>query len=128
MRRFNYTGRSKLTRDCAAIHLFATEDGTMQFEPRIDLSKFKAEHPAAQLVVEAYVGTRTERFELGAVQGPDLSRRTLSQFGPDEPVLFRVKVVDNADDVGRLIGLAKQVKPVGPAAVNYSSLLPVVLE
>ncbi len=127
MRRFNYTGRIKLKRDKTLFFLLPSEDGNVQFEARLDLADFRTDHPNARVAIEAYVGSRTERFELGTVSGPDLSRRRLANFRADDPVLFRVKVIDETNDAGRLLGLAKQIRPKGPDDINYSSLLPVTV-
>src|SRR5262245_29501369 len=127
MRRFNYTGRIRLRKSDILITLYPREDGLREFEIVMDLdTALGASQETAAVFVEAYGGPKFERFPLGTVGAPaPLSRLTLVTFGPDENVLFRVKVVEADGAGGRIIAMATGIRPAGPTDRPQASLLPV---
>jgi hypothetical protein len=52
----------------------------------------------------------------------------LESFGPDENVLFRLKVVETEDRAGRIAAMASGIRPTEPTESPQSSLLPVTVE
>ena len=124
MRRFNYTGRSRLKRSDVIIELFSADDGAAEFEALFDLTKFKQRHADALIVVEAYLGSSFERFDFGTIDKPASDgRRRLERFRAEERVLFRVKIVDMSVNPGRLVAIAKSIRPTGPNEIHITSLL-----
>lgn len=78
-------------------------------EFRLDKEKLPAD---AELFVEAYHRNTSQRFSFGTVAAPIApTDTTLDQIDLSGPTLFRVKVVDNSQSVGRLIASAEQLAP-----------------
>lgn len=126
MRRFNYTGRSRLKRSDVIIELFSADDGGAEFEALFDLTKFKQRHADALIVVEAYLGSSFERFDFGTIDKPASDgRHCLETFRADDALLFRVMVVDTSLKPGRLVAIAKSIRPTGPNEIHITSLLAV---
>lgn len=128
MRRFNYTDRHKLQLAEASVAVLPNEDGTADFQLQLKVDKLRPTHNAAKIHAEAYLGNRFERFDFGTVGSPRFTeRRRLKTFTAAEAIdlLFRIKIVDVTDHQGRLVAIARSVRPVGPADVKHSSLLPV---
>ncbi|MCH8045936.1 MAG: hypothetical protein IID44_19660 [Planctomycetes bacterium] len=131
MRRFNYTGRHKLQRAEASVAVLPNEDGTADFQLQLKVEKLRPNHNAARIHAEAYLGNRFERFDFGTVGSPRFAaRRRLQTFTAAEAIdlLFRVKIVDLTGHPGRLVAIARSIRPVGPADVTHSSLLPVQVQ
>lgn len=127
MRHFNYTGRLRISRSDVSIALHASDDGTREFEAVLDLAAIRRHAPGNSAVfVEAYGGTKFERFAFGTLASPaPAARHRLATFGADENVLFRVKVVETDVTRGRIIAMATRIRPAGPGETQQASLLPV---
>jgi hypothetical protein len=127
LRRLNYTGRKKIPQAQVGITLRGKEQRTFTVAWK-DLKL-----PESGVVyVEAYSsGSPTVmRFPWGTVGKP---------FPPSDPVLadvtgdtvsFDLKVVDESESVGRLLGICRGIRPRGPDAApdetaGRQSLLPV---
>ncbi len=125
IKRYNYTGRKKLPQK--AIRIQINDDN--KFEVTWQLDDFGM--PASGAVyVEAFSSGSLEvsRYSYGTVgtPNPDASSRLLSGVSP-EVVAFTFKVVDETDKVGRLLGVSKNIKPVGDEddQAGQQSILPV---
>lgn len=82
--------------------------------------------PQARVYIEAYVGASTMRFDFGTVAAisypPDC---LLNDIDAGAPVLFRIKVVDESEHVGRLLAAAHGIRPEGDDdGSNRKALLP----
>lgn len=114
-RRFNYTGRRRLTRDCIHIHLQKAKGGQApSFSADLQLPEGFGLPPQAKVYVEAYAGTSSMRFDFGTVtlvQQP--GNCLLEDIDEGAAVLFRVKVVDESEHVGRLLASASGIRPEG---------------
>lgn len=126
-RRFNFTGRKKLMRTCIRIRMHeATANQVQSFTADVSISSDLQLTPQARVYVEAYVGTSTMRFDFGTVAAishpPDC---LLNDIDAGTPVLFRVKVVDETEYVGRLLASAHGIRPEGDDdGSNRKALLP----
>lgn len=125
IRRFNYTGRRRLTR--SRIRIWVREDGDRcRFDAELALDGL--ELPAeALLFVEAYHRSAYRRFEFGTVGAPRApSSRWLDGIPVRKP-LFRVKVVLVRNGVARILAAADKVVPEDSDDEKDSrqSLLPV---
>jgi len=127
MRRFNFTGRIRIHRSDVTITLRPRDDGSRDFEAALDLDAVRrAARGDAAVFIEAYGGTKFERFTLGTLAAPaPVVFRQLATFGADENVLFRVKVVETGGTQGRIIAMASRIRPAEPAERSQASLLPV---
>ena len=115
IRRFNYTGRRKLPKSCARVYLYRTPDSPSEFQAELHLD---GQHlpDDAQVYVEAYYRSSMMRFPFGTVADAVEyagERYTLNDI-QNTLAFFRVKVVDESADFGRIIGIIDQIKPSLP--------------
>lgn len=126
-RRFNYTGRKKLLRTDVQIRVQERKNGQPQtFTANVKIPADLKLAPQARVYVEAYVGASSMRFDFGtvaAVAPPDDC--ALAEIDEGTPVLFRVRVVDETQHVGRVLAAANGIRPEGEDDGNHrKSLLP----
>ena len=116
-RRINSTGRKSISRDLISIRVVEPSLPTLPPSFTADLSKLSdlglAEE--ARVYVEPYV-TRSSalmRFDFGPLGGlsepPDTS---LSELDAGGRILFRVKVVDQSGEVGKILASATALRPI----------------
>lgn len=112
IRRINFTGRKKLPRSHASIMLYTNPDGPSEFTAALDFNG--ADLPAdARVYVEAYYRAAFQRFDFGTVASAGQyadQRWTLDQL-QSQIAFFRVKIVDERADIGRIIGIIERIKP-----------------
>lgn len=124
-RRTNPTGRKRITSADVSIKL--RDDLTPPaFEvPTLSLERHNLAEDA-RVHIEAYRQTQWMRFDFGTagqiVYPPDL---TLSEFGPPQGILFRVKVTAASAPHGQLLAGADRVRPELTEGEAAESLLPV---
>jgi hypothetical protein len=125
-RRFNYTGRKRLTRDHFRIRLIEAERGPPSFSADVMIPQGIKLDPFARIYIEAYVGTSSMRFDFGTIAAVSAPPEcVLTDVDANTPVLFRVRVVDEQGSVGRILASANGIRPEGDAAgKNRKSLLP----
>jgi hypothetical protein len=102
IRRFNYTSRRRLPLERIAVELRPGPDAA-SFDARIDLGDLDLPSEA-KVFVEAYYKASYQRFDFGkvaAVSAP--ASRLLNEIDRGTTVLFRVKVVDATDSLGRIV-------------------------
>jgi len=110
IRRVNFTGRKKIPRSRVAIRV--REGGAARLfdaDLRLDGLGLDAD---AQVFVEAYHRSAYLRFDFGTIariQPPPIRR--LDRIPVDRP-LFRVKVVETAGAVGRIVAAADKIVPL----------------
>lgn len=112
LRKFNFTGRSRITRDEVEITL--TDEPGM--EPSFDAEfKFREKFPDdSAIYVEAYYKETLQRFSFGTVGNITRpANRGLSAVDLTGTTLFRVRVVDESGQIGRLLGAAEALRPEG---------------
>lgn len=106
IKRYNYTGRKKIPHSAIRVRL----DGN-SFEASWNLEDLGLPSAAA-IVVEAFASRSIDirRFSYGTVASPQPpSDRTIDL--PEDSVAFNFRVVDQVDKVGRLLGLAENIRP-----------------
>jgi hypothetical protein len=127
IKRVNFTGRKRIPRDYVEIEVV---DGTPRmFNATInvrDLGFFDA----AAVVVEATCASSPNvmRFDFGTVEETcaPLDRRLHELSG--ENIIFGVKVIDQTERFGRILGLAENVRPIRTGqqtAAGRRGILPV---
>lgn len=110
-RHINHTGRHRIRRNEVQITLNEHPNAPPSFEASFTLDTGKLPTDAA-LYVEAYHKNTLQRFHFGTAGSPiPPANRTLDQLDLSGPILFRVKVVDNSDKVGRLVASAERLRP-----------------
>jgi hypothetical protein len=127
IRRFNYTNRIDLPQ---SLFRFAISDG----QPRTftvewgDIADYKFP-PQAAIIVEAYssAGLVRQRFAFGTVANRTPPSSTTLDELSGERVNFDVMVVDETQEVGKILGIARQIGPCkeGERQGDVDPLLPV---
>lgn len=110
IKRVNFTGRRRITRDRVDIEVF---DGMpRRFTAAIDLSTYNLPDDASVYVEATSAGsTAIQRFDFGTVSaiGP-VSLCELTEI-EGENVFFTIKVVDRSGKFGRILAMAENVRP-----------------
>lgn len=112
-RRINHTGRKKIDRAHIIINLTDHADGTRSFDATFDPSNYKLPGEA-DVFLEAYYQTSRQRFSCGQVNKfslPTPEKRKITEISSQHPIYFNLKVVDNSGHTGRLLAMAKQIRP-----------------
>jgi hypothetical protein len=131
IRRFNYTQRRRIPR--RAIHLVTATFPRHQLqEVSWQLDKLGFPEDASVYLEATSSGTPAVlRIPWGTVDSgkpPDVDLRSLEEL-PGENVFFDFKVVDETEDTGRILGLARHIRPRGAGEdeddTGSSALLPV---
>lgn len=126
--RINSTGRKKILREHLRIRL--NEAGANQppsFTADIQLPDELKLDSSAKIYVEPYVKSSYMRFDFGTVGNitPPASC-VLADIDAGASVLFRVKVVDETDEVGRILAATSGIRPEDDAdGDDRRPLLPV---
>jgi hypothetical protein len=125
-RRFNYTGRKRLTRDHFRIKLTEGTGGPPSFTADVMIPPDVKLDPSARIYIEAYVGTSAMRFDFGTVSAISAPVDcVLTDIDANTPILFRVRVVDEKGSVGRILAAANGIRPESDQeGKNRKSLLP----
>jgi len=122
-RRFNYTGRKKITREYVSINLIRDQLGRVTaFNASINLNGLNLPTDA-KVYVETYRRYELKRFEFGTVGNLLPPPHTLlTDFTYTENLKFRVLVVDSRVD-GKILAYADRIIPEAPP--DKKAILPV---
>lgn len=126
--RINSTGRRRILREQISVRL---DDGggskPPTFTADIQLPPDLKLDSAAKVYVEPYVKSSSMRFDFGTVgQIVPPSNCVLSEIDAGATILFRVKVVDETEEVGRILASANGIRPEDDAdGDDRRPLLPV---
>lgn len=127
IRRLNYTGRKKIARSRVTVRLSPAGGALYAFAVEYDLGGYGFPENA-KVFVEAYNSTSYMRFSFGTVgERHDPPDMTLADVTPRPLPKFRLKVVDQSEAHGLLLGVADKLIPLRPdeELTNKQSLLPV---
>lgn len=93
VRRFNYTGRIRLSREHMKFYTYSYPDASIYFNASLNFEEYKL--PAeSRVVVEVYRQHTNRRFELGSPIDEILSlEEDISDFSTVDNIKFRVKVI-----------------------------------
>lgn len=127
IKRVNSTGRRRISRNHATIEIFDGDPRT--FDAFIDLQGFEALSDAAVVLEATCAGSNTIcRFNWGTVGKliPPENRELRDLYG--ENIFFSLKVIDRSEKIGRLLGLAENIRPLKGGAKTMAGrrgILPV---
>jgi hypothetical protein len=127
IRRLNYTGRRSIARSRVTIRLVPAAEGPAAFSADYDLDGMKFPLDA-RVYIEVYNASSYMRFDFGTVGRSRVPNDTrLVDITPRPLPKFRLKVVDEAERHGLLLGVADKLIPLRPEEDlhNKQSLLPV---
>ncbi|WP_300496456.1 hypothetical protein [Marinobacter sp.] len=121
-RQINHTGRIHIKRSEVQIEVVETKDvPEFRANLKLDTSRLPAN---ADIYIEAYHRNTSQRFEFGTVAAPrDPESLKLDQLDLSGPTLFRLKIVDNTEQVGRLIASAEGISPSSEDESKNESLM-----
>lgn len=108
IRRFNYTGRTKIPRSRVDISLFKDNDGKY-FRAKVNLDGLNLP-PDSKVYIEANYKGVYQRFFFGTVahfKEPESTR--LNELPETELAYFDISVVDETGKIGLLLGKAKGI-------------------
>ena len=126
-RSFNFTGRKRLELSTFEFRLFEKDSGPSEFEFHLFGDDYEIPDHAV-IWVEAYRGPRLMRFHLGTWSDRKNGEKfELSNFGTGEPVLFRLKIVDETGSEHPIRAWRDRIRPetVGSNGQKQKSILPV---
>lgn len=112
IKRCNYTGRKKIPQKCIRIRI--SEDAK-SFEASWDLKETKV--PASgEVFIEAFTSASpdVQRFSYGTVGTPNprATDRRIDMLNSDA-IAFNFKVIDNSERHGCLLGISRNIRPIG---------------
>jgi len=122
-RTINHTGRRKIVANELQIQLQDYEQDNLIFDVDFKLDKNKLPEDAL-IYIEAYYKNTLQRFHYGTVgqiKVPD--DRKLNQIDLSGPTLFRVHIVDESENLGRLVASAERLRPEGEEDEDQRSSL-----
>jgi hypothetical protein len=123
IRRFNYTGRKRITLDRISIHVTRTDHILESFDAVIKLDDVGLPD-LAKVYIELYHRTDLARYDFGTVGNIVRPEDTgLSQLAHHEDLRFRVMVVDESGECGLILAMADKLRPSG--ILERRSILPV---
>jgi hypothetical protein len=126
-RRINSTNRQRIGQESVDIRLLETPPGSPQkATAALKLEEFGFS-PGAIVIIEAYRSSSLMRFDCGTIGNlrvPDVM--VLDEIDEGGNIQFRVKIVDNGEVVGRLLGAASRIRPLSKDDKDgRRSLLPI---
>jgi len=109
-RKFNYTGRQRVSQRDVQIELIRASEG-LAFDARIELNEYDLPSDA-QVWVEAYRRASRMHFAFGTVsvlQAP--VDRLLAEVDSPDAIQFRVRITAVGAEQGKLLAVADRIKP-----------------
>ncbi|MCG8068121.1 MAG: hypothetical protein JAY84_09660, partial [Candidatus Thiodiazotropha taylori] len=102
-RRINHTGRQKIDKSNITIRLIDQAPKPLKFTAKLVLEKQELPNNA-KVFVEAYHKNTTQRFDFGTVENiTPPTDTTLNEVDPQGTTKFRIMVVDNKQQPGKLL-------------------------
>jgi hypothetical protein len=111
IKRINSLGRKRIARDCVAI---AVEDGQpRRFSASIELPKTGWPEDAIVVMEAMCAGSPiVKRFGCGTIGSLMLPREVPLEGITGQNVFFSLKVIDHSEKIGRLLGVAENIRPI----------------
>lgn len=125
-RTINHTGRRKVETKELQINMLEDSNGKLSFDVDFSLNREKLPDTAS-IYIEAYQRNTLQRFnfgKVGEIRKPE--NRELDQLDLSSPTLFRIRIVDENENLGRLVASAERLKPEGENDEDQRSSLLVV--
>lgn len=110
IQRVNSLGRKRVRQSSVVIEVFDGEPRA--FDAEIDLDGQGFDESASVVVEATSAGSSVvQRFECGRVGDLNQPKRLLLDQLTGQNVFFAVKIIDRSQHVGRLLGLAENIRP-----------------
>lgn len=127
-RTLNWTGRKTIPLEKVLVRVIEASNGSpSSFSAELTDLQGLGLPPDARVYVEPYVGTSSMRFDFGTVSAPTIPTDTsMTEIDAGSLPLFRVRVVDETADVGKILAAADGIRPSNEVEDDdRKSLLPV---
>ena len=127
-RRINSTGRKRIGRQCVEISMLESFPGE-PLKAKVRLSIDREGFPGdASIVLEAYHRSSGMRFDCGTIGSPSVPNIfVMDEVDRSGSVLFRLKVIDNNTEPGKLLGSAERLRPKSEDnSYGRRSLFPII--
>lgn len=106
----NFTGRRRIARSCVDIVVY--EGTPRRFDATIDLAKTRMPGGAKVYLEAMCAGSPViQRFAFGTVQTPSPPEKRILHEVTGDRVFFMLKIVDESELAGRILGLAENIRP-----------------
>jgi hypothetical protein len=122
-KKINYTGRKKIKKQDFAVTINRKDTVAVDFNVSFKLKDY-AFPDNAKVFVEAFRHNELKRFDFGTVQDIKKIDTDISELSRKDTLLFNLKIVDDQNDKGKIIGYIKSVKPIDEG-YDRSSILDV---
>ncbi len=111
IKRINSLGRKRIARDCVSI---AVHDGQpRRFSATIELSGTAWPSDAIVVMEAMCAGSPiVKRFNCGTIGSLSLPRDVALDGITGKNVFFALKVIDHSEKIGRLLGIAENIRPI----------------
>ncbi len=110
IQRINSLGRKRIPHNCISIEVFDGNPRT--FDADVDLSQLAFPQEAFVVIEATSAGASTvQRFECGQVGRFAAPRKVALDQLSGQNVFFLLKVIDRSEKVGRLLGVAENIRP-----------------
>ena len=109
-RRFNYTGREKLTRESIKISINKTNGKPKSITPKLDLNEIK--YPGdTRIYLDAYHKTDRKRFDFGKLKQVIIPEDlTIDELAYTDHLTFRLMLIDESGEHGKIIAHADRIR------------------
>jgi len=125
IRKYNYTGRLKISKDRIKIRQFL-QGQSKSFSASIEVSDLGFPE-SAKIYIEPYFKSSSMRFDYGTVSRPTVPvNGSLIDIPITDRILYRVKIVDETKKNGLILGFCDEIIPIiSDSEGSKTSLLPV---
>ncbi len=122
-RRFNYTGREKLTKDAIKISINKTNGKPKSITAKLNLNEIK--YPGdTKIYLDAYHKTDRKRFDFGNISHIAIPEDlTIDELAYTDNLMFRLMLIDESSENGKIIAHADRIRADEEA--NKKPILPV---
>jgi hypothetical protein len=130
LRKINYTGRQRITRDKLGFRIRRSPAGGYETHIKLGLDGKRHLPLNAPVYIEAYNSSSFQRIRIGTVADAPIDRTVrFDQVDGPASVLFRVKVVQEDGEHGQIISSADRIAPEFiDDAPRSKSILPTVFD
>ena len=113
LRTFNYTGRNCIERTEVRIRKEDTEDNVPEIDADFNF-KERGLPGKSKIYIEAGYKNTLQRFDFGTLDSILRPKeRALDRIDLSGPTQFRVRIVDESDEVGRILASADRLRAEG---------------
>lgn len=109
-RRFNYTGREKLTKDAIKISINKTNGKPKSITAKLNLNEIK--YPGdTKIYFDAYHKTDRKRFDFGNISHIAIPEDlTIDELAYTDNLMFRLMLIDESSENGKIIAHADRIR------------------